>query len=420
MDKDNMKELVKVELGCGPNKQNGYIGVDRYDLPGVDVVADINKKLPFEDDSVDVVLAVHSLEHLDDLHHIMSEIYRICKHKAIVNIIAPYENQSSNIANIYHKIPFNEHTFRFFTKDKLIPPPFEKMKIYYEIPSLGNLWGLSESDYSTQVMDFRVLNQELIFYPEYNDFDDEIKMMLLQNFRNICSMIQYSLLVCKSEVNDEELNTSKKQADKLMKELTQYQVLKQSWQSVKYDRNNIIKYLLKQIDASEEKLKKIFKEYDEMFEANKIKIYVDKCRQSKKHSVLDIIKIVDNEYYDDIILYNEKKIIKNLMILDETLDIPYMEYLVDNSGENSCIALFMIVPYKMEFIIELVAHDEIVSNKKYSINKSGLLWVDIPDNENKLYLRIACINKYDTYSTLVLRNNKQKIFYIGDKSKRFI
>lgn len=421
MYEDDMKQLVKVELGCGPNKHNGYIGVDRYDLPGVDIVADMNKRLPFDDNSVDVILAIHSLEHLEDLHHIMSEIYRICKHKAIVNIIAPYENQSSNIANLYHKIPFNEHTFRFFTIDKIIPPPFDKMKIYYEIPSLGNLWGLSESDYSSQIMDFRVLNQELIFYPEYNDFDDEVKMMLLQNFRNICSMIQYSLLVCKSEVNDEELNISKKQADKLMKEISQYQILKQSWQIVKYDRNNIIKYLLNKIYEVEKKYNKVIEKYDELFEAHKIKLSIDQyIKNNKKYNILEIIKMIDEEYLDDILLNNDKKIIKNLVLQDNAMGSPYSEWFIDNKGENSSIALFMIVPYKTEFMVEVVADDAIVNQKKYSINKSGVLWVDIPHTESKIYIRIACINKYDTFSTLVLRNNSNKIFYIGDNCKKYM
>lgn len=295
------------------------------------------------------------------------------------------------------------------------------MKIYYEIPSLGNLWGFSESDYSSQIMDFRVLNQELIFYPEYNDFDDEVKMMLLQNFRNICSMIQYSLLVCKSEVNDEELNTSKKQADKLMKEISQYQILKQSWQTVKYDRNNIIKYLLNKIDEVEKKYNKVIEEYDELFEAHKIKLSIDQyINNNKKYNILEIIKMIDEEYLDDILLNNDKKIIKNLVLQDNKLNSSYSEWFIDNKGENSSIALFMIVAYKTEFMVEVVADDAIVNQKKYSITKSGVLWVDIPHTESKIYIRIACINKYDTFSTLVLRNNSNKIFYIGDNCKKYM
>lgn len=457
MNNEKIKELVKVELGCGPNKQNGYIGVDRYKLLGVDIVADLNKGLPFENDSVDVILAIHSLEHLDDLHHIMSEIYRVCKHKAIVNIIAPYENQGSNIANLYHKIPFNEHTFRFFTKNKLIP--FENDKKYYEVPGLGDVWGLSESDYSTSTMDFRVLNQELIFYPEYNDIEHETKMMLLQNFRNICSMIEYSLLVCKKEVDADEIVLCKNQANVLMNELSQYQLLKQHWKSVQYSRANIYTYYENKIDniykkyiqlqdnadslhkefhqlqndiildikttkhkldTIEEQLFIIKQNNDEMIESNKLMKYIEKYMQNKKYNILEIIKMVDEEYYDDIVLNNERTIIKNIVLLQNINNRPYSEWLINNSDENSSIGLFILISFKTDFIVELVAHGKIISNKKYLLKKSGVLWVDIPHTESKIYIRIACINKYDTFSTLVLRNNSNKIFYIGDNCKKYM
>ncbi|MGE4272456.1 MAG: methyltransferase domain-containing protein [Desulfitobacterium sp.] len=76
----------------------------------------MNEGLPFEDNSAEIILACHSLEHMDDLYFTMSEIFRICKHKAILYILAPYYKSSLNIANLYHKNVFNEETFRFFSK----------------------------------------------------------------------------------------------------------------------------------------------------------------------------------------------------------------------------------------------------------------------------------------------------------------
>lgn len=46
----------------------------------VDVVWDLNKcPYPFEDDSVDYVLAKHVLEHLDDVISVMNGLHRILK-----------------------------------------------------------------------------------------------------------------------------------------------------------------------------------------------------------------------------------------------------------------------------------------------------------------------------------------------------
>jgi predicted SAM-dependent methyltransferase len=55
---------VKIDLGCGLSKMPGFIGVDRFALPGVEVVCDLDRGIPFADDSVDYVLASHALEHL--------------------------------------------------------------------------------------------------------------------------------------------------------------------------------------------------------------------------------------------------------------------------------------------------------------------------------------------------------------------
>ena len=109
-----MDKLIKVELGCGRTKSEGYIGIDRFPLPGVDIVADLNDRIPMDDNSVDVLFACHSLEHFEDIKHIMEEIYRICKPNAIIHILAPYYNTTTNLANYYHMQVFNEETFRFF------------------------------------------------------------------------------------------------------------------------------------------------------------------------------------------------------------------------------------------------------------------------------------------------------------------
>ena len=50
---------MRLNLGCGSKKVEGFIGVD---IKSADVVADI-RKLPFDDDSVDEIMAIHVCEH---------------------------------------------------------------------------------------------------------------------------------------------------------------------------------------------------------------------------------------------------------------------------------------------------------------------------------------------------------------------
>jgi len=58
-------EKIIIELGCGPRKKEGRIGIDAVDLPGVDIVADLEKGFPFlPDNSVDQIHCRSFLEHI--------------------------------------------------------------------------------------------------------------------------------------------------------------------------------------------------------------------------------------------------------------------------------------------------------------------------------------------------------------------
>ena len=61
----NSGERVTIDLGCGPKKKPGRIGIDKADLPNVDVVADLEKGLAFlPDSSVDDIHCRSLLAHI--------------------------------------------------------------------------------------------------------------------------------------------------------------------------------------------------------------------------------------------------------------------------------------------------------------------------------------------------------------------
>ena len=41
-----MNNLVRIDLGCGYRKAEGYLGIDRFHLPEVDIVADLDNGIP--------------------------------------------------------------------------------------------------------------------------------------------------------------------------------------------------------------------------------------------------------------------------------------------------------------------------------------------------------------------------------------
>ena len=82
---------VRIDLGCGSAKREGFTGLDFVDLPGVDHVLDLTRdRFPFEDQSVDEVFSAHFLEHIASPNHVFTEIGRVCRDGAKIEIWMPY------------------------------------------------------------------------------------------------------------------------------------------------------------------------------------------------------------------------------------------------------------------------------------------------------------------------------------------
>jgi len=186
--------MQRVDLGCGPCKQSGFLGLDRYALPGVDIIADLDGCLPFRDDSVELLVASHSLEHVSHILKTMQEIYRICEHGAQLCIIAPYSEQKLNLANPYHTTVFNEHTPRFWTS---WPHVTIDPKEFYHPHATP--WGLSRSDHSDPQIDVRLVRLEYFYFPQYVGLSPEEQRQLRRDRVDVCDQILYHLIVWKGD-----------------------------------------------------------------------------------------------------------------------------------------------------------------------------------------------------------------------------
>ena len=106
---------VKVDLCCGASKPKGFIGVDLFGGRGVDIVADLNGRFPFDDNSVDVVRAHDAIEHLPDRIHTMNEIWRICKPNALVDIFVPSTDGRGAFQDPTHVSFWNINSFVYYS-----------------------------------------------------------------------------------------------------------------------------------------------------------------------------------------------------------------------------------------------------------------------------------------------------------------
>ena len=115
---------MKIDLGCGKNKKEGFIGVDQYSMEGVDVVLDIGASpWPWEDNSVDEAHCSHFLEHLTNLDnkweriHFFNELCRVLKPGATCTIIIPHWASTRYYGDPTHKEPFSEMGFYYLSKE---------------------------------------------------------------------------------------------------------------------------------------------------------------------------------------------------------------------------------------------------------------------------------------------------------------
>jgi len=106
--------ILRVDIGCGDRKPEGFIGVDVCPGPAVDIVADISKQFPFADDSVDELRAYDVVEHLPDRINTMNEIWRVCKPGAKIDILVPSTDGRGAFQDPTHISFWNINSFGYY------------------------------------------------------------------------------------------------------------------------------------------------------------------------------------------------------------------------------------------------------------------------------------------------------------------
>jgi hypothetical protein len=126
------KKLIKLDIGCGPNKKEGFIGIDQYEMPGVDIVCKLGEKWPIEDESVTEFHCSHVLEHLTNFEdkwertNFFNELYRVLVKGKYENgkpvegfgtLIFPHWASQRYYGDPTHKEPFSEMGFYYLSTE---------------------------------------------------------------------------------------------------------------------------------------------------------------------------------------------------------------------------------------------------------------------------------------------------------------
>jgi SAM-dependent methyltransferase len=107
---------MKLHLGCGNDYRKGYINCDVSENVRVDKIVDLEKVLPFKDNSTNEIIINHVLEHVKNFQQLIHEFHRICKNGAIIKIKVPFYSSWGQFNDPTHVRFFTPFTFNYFKK----------------------------------------------------------------------------------------------------------------------------------------------------------------------------------------------------------------------------------------------------------------------------------------------------------------
>jgi SAM-dependent methyltransferase len=99
--------LLKLNLGAGKSKMDGYLSVDQIQFDGLDLVADLRKPWPWGNNTVSDIHMSHALEHFDAMErvHIFNEMYRVLINGGKALIVTPHWASQRAYGDPTHKWP---------------------------------------------------------------------------------------------------------------------------------------------------------------------------------------------------------------------------------------------------------------------------------------------------------------------------
>ena len=145
--KPKLKPGILLDIGCGGNKQERFVGMDKRALPGVDIVHDLEVfPYPLEDESCLTIVGSHIIEHIKPwlMLDLMNELWRLLIPDGQLALAHPYGVNTLFVQDPTHCNPCNETTWRYFDHREFLfgiynPKPWELVKGYPVWQSTGNM-----------------------------------------------------------------------------------------------------------------------------------------------------------------------------------------------------------------------------------------------------------------------------------------
>jgi predicted SAM-dependent methyltransferase len=186
---------VKLNIGCGFLKLDGYVNIDREELCKPDMQFDLQGPWPLEDNSVEEIVAHHVLEHLGETYAkflgVLQEMYRVSKSSAIWKIAGPHWQ--------------NDMFYHDPTHVRVISPV--TLQMYDQANNVHdfNMKGHQSKLGLFSKIDIEVVKHQYILSEPWNSRMQQTQVKLTdldeigRNFNNVCHEIQMEVVVHKPQ-----------------------------------------------------------------------------------------------------------------------------------------------------------------------------------------------------------------------------
>ncbi len=173
------KEMKKVDIACGQQKKEGFIGIDSANIEGVDIVHDLlSFPWPFEDNSIWEMNCSHFVEHIPiqlkdgsfGLNRFMEEVYRCLMPGGQIVITCPYYTSIRAWQDPTHTRAITDVTFNYYSK--------------------GKVTGV---DHYMPKCNFEIVHRRYMLNKEHEALGEEARVYALKHFWNVVDDVQFTL-----------------------------------------------------------------------------------------------------------------------------------------------------------------------------------------------------------------------------------
>lgn len=110
---------MKLNLGCGSDRREGYVNIDYMEQCAPDLVMDLEREsLPIEDSAVTEIVARHVLEHLHNIRLFFREAYRVMAPGALMHIAVPHHRSEGFAGDFTHVRPITRAALDLLSREK--------------------------------------------------------------------------------------------------------------------------------------------------------------------------------------------------------------------------------------------------------------------------------------------------------------